>query len=1361
MMELSAAEAVGYHALKLKLHAIKEEEGDWRRSELPQVRSQRPSFNAKDKHGVRWEENKQQVEGNESSCMPTAAVAATNSIKSKMKEKTSSQEQNDISLTLVMVRKKSGLPDPYLQGKLRARLRLLENDNKEVMAVFSELSARLLSIHSDQDLIIVTFKTYEEVWKFSTYYSLGFVNHCMENLLLDQAFWLFPPEEEEEEETGIDVYINEESLNMMYKGLLMQEGTFFVLCPDNHIQEAAVVDGEVRVYQQRESSPEDIPGGYAQNIKALLSDKNTLPRSALEPVSPFHQWFLKAHSILEAGDVFSKVQCTVSNQIAVGFSVAVVDYRSDVPEEISFRCGDRIKIIGSFIECMQWFVGRHMLTGHTGFVKTCHVKADTSGTESSCLEFLAEEEKSFFTKETNFDEEEAVHLLKQISNKDLYTIYRVDKLEELDSPPVQEKEHLWTLPNARSSIIKGKVKEALMKCQDAQHQFEETERPGDDKFECATQETCSSSGDFGGPHLYINQEEDTGGSEALHSLLLFLNDKEYQICFKNMYDLSCSFLDDSFHGYIEEEELVRFLGLARETAKKADMPWALTRICLLLGRLCAKKLKFSQARVYFEEALGVLGGDFSDIFLVMSVYTNLTAIYLKQKNKKKWAPILDKVSSLLMGIPNYICSTDMETDILKYALRKTVLSQDMRSEARACFLLAKLYTNLRQREEALPFIERLQILNSSLDSPNSLLSVDCYFKLGDLYSQKCLPHIALSCIMVAASLKSSSFMDSLRSVDLIKKNSCRLSGLREANKVLPTQTAHFLRQALSSAITKKEQQYCSIINLCLSELYVHHREYDQAIDYRIKAVSASTSGDSRDIITLLLSLAWLYVLSNQNTMALDIMSSVLDSALCTSPQRGVIYNMSGIALRRTNEKKPAAENLYKALQVAKETGMMQNQAVVLANLGILCLQSKACTLAEHYLLSAVKLCSGLHHMEYGSDFIQVLLILGSYYINMTNTETGRLYYEWALLVSMEINHFESQLQAIQLLCWFYSTVAVNEAQCIIYNKYRLSLAQKVSDKVLEGQILETISHLYFSLGTERAYRSALKYTKRSLGIFIDLQQKEKEAYSWLRAGRIYHILGQKELVDLYIQVALDTALCTGDPHLGMDLFEAAGDVFFNGTTEREKAVSFYRDRALPLAVKTGNIMAELQLCNKLVELLLHLKSYEESLEYAKTSLALSVSLGNHLNERVAYHRLAGIYHHLGQCELAEHFYLKALSLCSSPLEFDEEAVYYVKVYLTLGDIIFYDLKDPFDAAGYYHLALAAAMDLGNKKAQLKIYTRLAIIYHNFLVDRELSLFFYQKARTFALELNVRRINLAPDQFYHTTSWIPFKMITDK
>lgn len=43
----------------------------------------------------------------------------------------------DIFLKLTMVRRKSGCPDPRLQRQLRRQLRLLENDSREVMAVFS------------------------------------------------------------------------------------------------------------------------------------------------------------------------------------------------------------------------------------------------------------------------------------------------------------------------------------------------------------------------------------------------------------------------------------------------------------------------------------------------------------------------------------------------------------------------------------------------------------------------------------------------------------------------------------------------------------------------------------------------------------------------------------------------------------------------------------------------------------------------------------------------------------------------------------------------------------------------------------------------------------------------------------------------------------------------------------------------------------------------------------------------------------------------------------------------------------------------------------------------------------------------
>ncbi|XP_040449192.1 SH3 domain and tetratricopeptide repeat-containing protein 1 isoform X1 [Falco naumanni] len=1271
--------------------------------------------------GVRMDTLQEQTECSQSEkCM---------SVSSRTIPRQAENFPTDISLKLMMVRRKSQCPDPRLQRQLRGQLRLLENDSREVMAVFNELSARLLSIHSDQDLIVVTFKTFEEIWKFLTYHSLGFINHCMENLFLDQSFWLYS---QEEEETGIEVCINEKSLELMYRSLLVQEGAFFVLCPDNLIRKAIAPDNEINTHCESGAFTEEVTDG------SVDGDMTVLCNASLEPLIPFHQWFLKRYS--NPIDFTYETEAKSIKKVVTGSCLAVMNYESIVLEEMSFQEGDKIEILGYFIECMAWFLGRHVFTGQIGFVKTSHVKLDLSRNKTQDLDFLEAEELSFFSKEKNL--EEVIHLLKQTSITDVCSVYRIDQLEEPEFQKAHECEIPHSHSNTGSTSKNGKIEEFLKNFKNLEAtEAEEATTEGEDSAGSPNKELFPPPE---GPCFQICQD-DVQASDILESLLLFLNRKEYEKNFKSLYDFSYPFINSMFYGFSEEEELVSFFRLAREAAKKAGMSWALARICFLLGRLSVKKLKFSQARVYFEEALRAVAGGFSDLYFIIALYTNLTVIYLTQKNKEKCAHVFDKATSLLMGIPNYICSADLESDILKYALKRTILSQNKHAEARACFLLAKHYNVHKQHEEALPFLERFQLLLNDLGLQNNL-SNNCYFKLAESYNEKCLPHIVLSCIKVASSQSSNTLMDSLKRIDLVIKNAPKLGGLRKLRQILPSQIAPYLIQALSSVFTNEQQELCSTIYLSLAKLYSHHKRYGKAIVYMMKALDF-VSAKPEEIINYLVSLAWLYILYRQYDVALDVLNAVVESSWSNSQQLGVAYNMLAIALKRTNNTKEAAESYYKALRLSEETDKAHNQAIALANFGALCLHAAASKLAEHYYIRAVKLFSKLPSMDCGQDFIQVLLQLGCYYVGGTQREKGRFYYEWAFLVAMETSHLESQLQAIKLLCQFYSTVVPDEAQCVIYNEYQLSLARKMSNKVLEGQILETISQLYLSLGTERAYRSALEYTKRSLGIFIDLQKKEKEAYAWLRAGKIYYFLRQNELVDLYIQVAQDAALYTGDPKLGMELFEAAGDIFFNGTWEKEKAVTFYRDRALPLAVQTGNKNTELRLCNKLVELLVNLKIYEESLEYAKASLMLSVKLGNQLNERIAYHRLAAIHHHLGHCELAEHFYLKALSLCSSPLEFEEETLYYVKVYLILGDIIFYDLKDPFDAAGYYHLALAAAMDLGNKKAQLKIYTRLAIIYHNFLVDREMSLFFYQKARAFATELKIRRINLAPDQCY--------------
>ncbi|XP_073856379.1 uncharacterized protein [Macaca fascicularis] len=94
-----------------------------------------------------------------------------------------------------------------------------------------------------------------------------------------------------------------------------------------------------------------------------------------------------------------------------------------------------------------------------------------------------------------------------------------------------------------------------------------------------------------------------------------------------------------------------------------------------------------------------------------------------------------------------------------------------------------------------------------------------------------------------------------------------------------------------------------------------------------------------------------------------------------------------------------------------------------------------------------------------------------------------------------------QLRAVHRLCYFYSTVMLTEAQCVIYHEFQLSLARKVAGKVLEGQLLETISQLYLSLGTKRACKSTLDYTKEVWGFSLTFRRKRRRRMPGCKQGR--------------------------------------------------------------------------------------------------------------------------------------------------------------------------------------------------------------------------------------------------------------------
>ncbi|XP_067422509.1 SH3 domain and tetratricopeptide repeat-containing protein 2 isoform X1 [Emydura macquarii macquarii] len=1218
----------------------------------------------------------------------------------------------EIALVFCVESRASQCVNSQLQEAARKKLWALENDNKDVCDLFKELSARLVCIQAQKDRFLLTFKTIEEIWKFSTYLALGYVACCLEHLLFDHRYWLNCSLVED---TEIRVTVDEDHLATMYLGLLLQEGNFFSRVVLNVLQPMEGAEESLRLHENDLVHVKDIGDELKWEGTSLSTGQRGLvPVAAIEPLPyPFYQWFLK-NNPMSCG-ISKEISGPTSQPIGKGRCTATEDHRGKGWDELSFSKGDSIEVVGFLIPGLQWFVGKSISSGIIGFVQSKHMETETCEPLGKCSVFLSEEEKSsLLLLPCNGSEQHYASLLGDLARTDVTSVYRLAGFEPTAMFPGVPSEAV--LQGCKDVQLLKTWGDATVSSLSTPSDSEQSSPEGDapplalEEFLLQQPDDLDDLKFF--TDLNAGHMED---SEVFDPILTFLNQGCYGAQFQSLYDLSFSFLSSTFYGFSDEDKLVLYLETSRNRAKMAHLGWAHIRLCFLLGRLCIKRIKFSQARVYFEEAMSVLDKGFDDLPLLAALHVNLAAIYLKQKMRHKFSSILGKAVALLACLPGHCFSSENELEVVRYILREAIAVGNAPLEARACFLVVKLFLQLGKYDEVLPFVERLQFLSTCLSSQDSgATSLDTTPILSYLYDKKCLPHIALASTRLFVPTGIKGMPSPIWRAGIVLQNTSKLQGSQLGRSSTPALACLYLRRALAfsheSGAVPTQRALCAV----LSKMYLQHGILDGALYYSARAVALGRLMSEEEAFESSLSLGWMYVLASQPAKAREIMLQLLHSLRETDSvtQDGAVHNLLAIALKGEGEVKKAAENYLWALNKAKETGNRRNQAIALANFGHLTLSCRATQLAESYFLQSVQLYiefQGGEDLE--MELVQVLLWLAQAMVNQHRMEDSKLYYELALAFALKSHNVMSQLHVTESLCHFYSKVSPDPGACITYHEHWVSLAQQLRDREMEGKVLQTLSRLYQTLDLAKSLKQSLDCTKQSLRIFIDLGETAKAAQAWLQAGRLYYLMQEDELMEMYFQAAIQTALKPGEFSLAMDLYEEAGDIFFNGNRNRHQAVEYYRGGAVPLARKLKATRTELRLFNKLAELHIGLQGYEKALEFATLAARLSTSVGDQLQELVAFHRLATVYYFLQMYEMAEDCYLKTLALRSPVLQCAEEAMYYFKVYCRLGNLTLHKLKDEHDAAAYFLLALAAATELGDQKLQGGIHAKLVLIYN--------------------------------------------------
>ncbi|XP_028314981.1 SH3 domain and tetratricopeptide repeat-containing protein 2 isoform X2 [Gouania willdenowi] len=1239
-------------------------------------------------------------------------------------------------------RRRSSLsPDQALQEALRTRLRVVESNSQDVIQLFKDLSARLVCVHAEKDSFVLTFKTVDEIWKFSTYLALGYVARCLENFLCDQSIWLDP---ELLGDLEINVTVSEEQLATLYLELLIQEGSFFAKAlftqNKNEDDEEQLSFKKNDLLIVRDTGQDNIWEG------SMLATGNhgSVPVNAMQPLPyPFYQWFLRKYP--------GSAECSLTEKepfehcIVTGSCVAVVDHSATGPDELQLSQGDIVEIQGLLLRSLNVFIGKHTSTGHTGFVHKAHVRPLNTTPLDEQLIFLTEEERASLAQVNPCSSELADSSLpERLFSSDISCVYRLDRLDETDfmyirNQPKHDDKPRQSLMSDRStgtppyqSSPRTSLSHSSSRMSIYQphsllpHEGERLSFPLDDTF----RELDEFQED---PPLLLEENSwDGDESELSDPTLTLLNQEHFQEDFLSLYDLQCSFLWVIFRSK-PEDELPGHLESVRECAKRLGMHWAHRRACFLLGRLCARRKKFSQARVYYEEALSVCVDSFSDMPLLIAIYTNVTSIYLKQRMMEKLPQTLEKASALLLCVHCHAFTSTDEVELLKLLLRRSVVMMDKHLEARVCYLTSSLFLLLRKTDDALPFVERLQFLSRTLSVSEGrpIAPLDLNWLLSWLYHRKYMPYLALASLSLD-SRQDHSLHNAFQRIELFIKNSVRLNPCwKEGTSLLPAQIVVYLQQTLAIAergkVAKTQRDLC----LALASTYLQYGALEKAVHCARQAVETGGHINEEEGFEASVLLGWLLVLSGQAEAAQCVLHPLITSLQSTdSPtQRGVIHNLVALCLRHQGRVREAGTHFHSALVISRESGNQRNQALALANLGCLALGVGASWLAERFLVRSLYLFVDLCESPTDEEHVQTYLWLGRSYRDRGRSQNSRACFEMGLLTALHAGNLHSQMVVAKVLSRLYNDMLLY-CQSIVYYEHCVSVARELKDKRLEGEYLEILSSLYLSLNTERSSRKSLDYTKQSLRISIDLGKREEESETWLQVGRIYHLIQEDELAHMYLQAAVKTALRMNDPLFTMSIYEESGDVYFKGLRNPMAALPFYRDGSLPFARSINDIHSEFRLLSKLTQLLMNHGKHQEALQYATLAVQVANKTGVLLNERTAYHRLATVYYSLELYEMAENYYLKSLSLCPAVLQDPAEARYYTKVYCRLGNLTLHKLKDTFDAVGYFHLALAAALeDQGKPEALYVVYMKLAEIHGNHIPNAHLCQLYRDRAQS--------------------------------
>ncbi|MEI2581654.1 tetratricopeptide repeat protein [Scytonema sp. PRP1] len=316
-------------------------------------------------------------------------------------------------------------------------------------------------------------------------------------------------------------------------------------------------------------------------------------------------------------------------------------------------------------------------------------------------------------------------------------------------------------------------------------------------------------------------------------------------------------------------------------------------------------------------------------------------------------------------------------------------------------------------------------------------------------------------------------------------------------------------------------------------------------------------------------------------------------------------------------------------------------------------------------------------------------------------------------------------------------------------------------------VLTSLGNAYRSLGQ---YQIAIDYHQQSLGIFLEIGDRNGEAASLLNLGNTHNSLGQYQIAIDYHQQSLVIFLEIGDRNGEAASLNNLGNTH-NSLAQYQIAID-YHQQSLVIFLEIGNRKGEADSLNNLGNAYDSLGQYQIAINYHQQSLAIKRDIGNRNGEADSLNNLGNAYDLLGQYQQAINYHQQSLaikrdigarngeadSLNNLGNAYDslgqyQQAINYhqqsLAIYQDIGDHrggadSLNNLGNAYRSLGQYQIAidyhqqsLAIKRDIGDRNGGADSLNNLGNAYRS-LGQYQIAIDFYQQSLAIKREIGDRR-----------------------